>query len=596
MQITFSKSLTTAVDPSQRVLEAAAMFGLGVDEAHRLDIVPPTTLTLPQPGVIFITGPSGSGKSTVLSLIAEQCRRHECRLIDFDQLPPLAEKPLVDVFDLPLDRAASLLALAGLGDAFVMLRTPSQLSDGQRYRLRLAQALHLAHDQGCVVIADEFGATLDRLTAKIIAMNVRKWVNRSRCTFICATTHDDLLEPLQPDVLLYKGLGSEIQIHEPPRCKRHEDQGENANDDPTSEPDQTREHGQKHGNDQNRNQKHDHDQNHDHDRRAPILQDLLKSSSRAIASLASVDGRGQCECGLVCQSGNHATVADHVCSSATRHIAPQPLSVTTTRCHAEAALKLQPGTLADYHSLSSYHYKGAKPGAVTSVLRLVHDASTVVGRYLNRKHECTVIGVLVRSLPHLACSLRDEATGQRYRGLQSSHTAAILNREVRTISRVVIHPQWRGLGLAVMLVKHALANAEPGVIYTEALAAMGHVHPFFERAGMTRYERPPRPAHARLMDVLDHLGLAPAMLASPMLVRRHFASCDERWQLFLRELRIWHRRGARRSRNRHQPTIDDMLMAARDQLITLPVYYLYRHGHIDAASSQAHASAPSEAT
>ena len=37
-----------------------------------------------------------------------------------------------------------LLSLVGLGDAFVMLRRPRELSDGQRARLRIAQAIELA--------------------------------------------------------------------------------------------------------------------------------------------------------------------------------------------------------------------------------------------------------------------------------------------------------------------------------------------------------------------------------------------------------------------------------------------------------------------
>jgi GNAT superfamily N-acetyltransferase len=160
-----------------------------------------------------------------------------------------------------------------------------------------------------------------------------------------------------------------------------------------------------------------------------------------------------------------------------------------------ANVRIEVGSARDYAALAQFHYKGAKIGVVTTVCRMVHETRSVVGRYVQRRSDKAIIGVILRALPHLACSLRDVATRGRYReGLTRRESAIMLNREMRTISRVVIHPQWRGLGLAVMLVKHALANAEPGVIYTEALAAMGHVHPFFERAGMMRYERPPRPS------------------------------------------------------------------------------------------------------
>ena len=64
-----------------------------------------------------------------------------------------------------------------------------------------------------LILADEFGATLDRLTAAVIARNIRKWTRRNRhICFIAATTHDDLLESLDPDVLIEKHLGSEIDV------------------------------------------------------------------------------------------------------------------------------------------------------------------------------------------------------------------------------------------------------------------------------------------------------------------------------------------------------------------------------------------------
>ena len=65
-----------------------------------------------------------------------------------------------------------------------------------------------------VVIADEFCATLDRVTAKVIARNVRKWVNHTNACFIAATTHDDLLEYLAPDVLIEKHLGERMDLLE----------------------------------------------------------------------------------------------------------------------------------------------------------------------------------------------------------------------------------------------------------------------------------------------------------------------------------------------------------------------------------------------
>jgi uncharacterized protein len=219
-------SFSTAVQASPRVLETAAMFGLGVDDSREIEVVPRCEIPLPHlrggKGIVFITGPSGSGKSTILKLIAQQCGG--ARVIDFASLPPLPDVPLVDALGyegMTLAEVMAVLSIVGLSDAFVMLRRPRELSDGQQYRLRLAQVVMAVIDQrsavseAAVVLADEFGSTLDRITAMTVARNIRRWMNRhapAPLSFIAATAHDDLLEALEPEVLVWKGLGEEIEV------------------------------------------------------------------------------------------------------------------------------------------------------------------------------------------------------------------------------------------------------------------------------------------------------------------------------------------------------------------------------------------------
>lgn len=204
------------VRPSARVLEIAAMFGVGLDDQREITIIPPRTIDLPLEtgGIIFVTGSSGGGKSTLLRIMAKACEDQDLRVLRFDELPGLPDESLIDVLDLPFDQTLALLAQVGLGDAFVMLRRPCELSEGQFHRLKLAQLLHIVgqSDSPSIVFADEFGATLDRLTAAIIATTLRRWVRRTRCTFICATTHDDLLEALQPEMLIWVGPGGSMEV------------------------------------------------------------------------------------------------------------------------------------------------------------------------------------------------------------------------------------------------------------------------------------------------------------------------------------------------------------------------------------------------
>jgi len=245
MQITLQHPLPpAAVTPSDHVRALAGMFGLGLDPAQSLELIPPTPLTLRPHQLIFITGPSGSGKSTLLRLIAAQTppRLHPPRpRTKRSDASDHSSLPLIDTFpDLTLDQTLRLLSLVGLGDAFVLLRAVHELSDGQRARYRLARTIaateahlaaradqtHPADDPRAIVLADEFGATLDRVTAKAVARQVRKWVDRTPVCCVAATTHDDLLDALSPDVLIHKPLGQGVEVIEQKAEKRKNEKAE----------------------------------------------------------------------------------------------------------------------------------------------------------------------------------------------------------------------------------------------------------------------------------------------------------------------------------------------------------------------------------
>ena len=240
-------------------------------------------------------------------------------------------------------------------------------------------------------------------------------------------------------------------------------------------------------------------------------------------------------------------------------------------------LRRRAGTLADYKKLSEHHYHAASPATATRVLVYEDPRPTVVGRYLRRPDATEVVAVLVESLPSLSCRQRDWATHERYAGhLPPRSRARLLNAELRCISRVVVDPRWRGLGLAVRLVRDTLAS--PTTPLTEAIAAMGRVNPFFERAGMTAY---PRPTHAhddRLIAALARVGLAARDLTRTPWVWRQIQSLDPATAAWLlKELHRWYRQNAGRSAQ-HETDPRRQLDVARQRLLLEPVYFLKDHG------------------
>jgi len=105
--------------------------------------------------------------------------------------------------------ALELLSRVGLNDAFLFVRRFSQLSDGQRYRYRIAKMI----ESGARFwVMDEFCATLDRDTAKIVAFNVQRLARKLGRAVIAATTHTDLFEDFAPSVHIHKRFGREISV------------------------------------------------------------------------------------------------------------------------------------------------------------------------------------------------------------------------------------------------------------------------------------------------------------------------------------------------------------------------------------------------
>jgi ABC-type lipoprotein export system ATPase subunit len=204
-KFSFNISYETHTKITPRSLVVAEAFGLGIDEAQKFKVwdaelkIGPTDIT-------FITGDSGSGKSVLLRAIRSDLGEEA---IDLSEVAVDPEKPLIETVGATVEQGLELLSKVGLNDAFLFLRTYSQLSDDQKYRYRIAKLIESDKQWW---LMDEFAACLDRDTAKIIAFNLQKIARQQGKAVIAATTHSDLLEDLSPSVLVRKRFGEEIQI------------------------------------------------------------------------------------------------------------------------------------------------------------------------------------------------------------------------------------------------------------------------------------------------------------------------------------------------------------------------------------------------
>ncbi len=208
-------SVTYDFLPKKRTtMTSQVMDSFGVDfETGQHVVAQEFEIPVQEGQIVCFTGESGSGKSSLMRAAI----RKLSGILDIDQID-LGHSPLIDALDLPVQQGMQILSACGLSEAQLMLRSPAELSDGQRYRFRLALAIS---KKPVWIVADEFSATLDRTLAKVVAFNLRKLSDRTGIGFLIATTHEDIVKDLSPDLHVQCALG------QPPRLTAFEEDPQN---------------------------------------------------------------------------------------------------------------------------------------------------------------------------------------------------------------------------------------------------------------------------------------------------------------------------------------------------------------------------------
>lgn len=161
----------------------------------------------------------------------------------------------------------------------------------------------------------------------------------------------------------------------------------------------------------------------------------------------------------------------------------------------------------DYRQLSHFHYRSGRLGPYAAIFAL--RAKGKLARRLGKK----AVGVIVYTMPLGCLELRNAALGSIFSGLDRRTYLWLINRNIRSISRVIIEPRFRGLGLASQLVRETMPKMD--VPFVEGMAVMGRVNPFFEKAGMVPYKAERSWRCSALIEAFSLVGIEERELIDP---------------------------------------------------------------------------------
>jgi len=384
-----SKEFRVLAPVTKRTVEVAKAFGLGIDEEKVFTIFKDFEIEVNPGDIVYVTGESGGGKTTLLYMLVDEMSRHkEFQPIITDKNIKIRKNELVvHSVGRTFQEALEILNYVGLNDAFIFLRRYEELSDGQKYRYKLAKALSKGAK---TLVFDEFCATLDRETAKIVAYLVQKICRKRGITLIVATTHEDLIEDVNPNILVRKGLGPEVEV---------------------------------------------------------------------------------------------------------TYFKPEPRECTILR-----NVVIEEGSIRDFRSLEFWHYKGGFRGWRSKIYR-----ARIGGK---------IVGVVLYVYPHMYLRARFNALPHLKEILENSRREYLdyINGCFRRLARIIVHPKYRGVGLAVRIVRETMPLLN--VPYIECVAVMPRYNPFLSHAGMIQIEVEPSKTLKHIYMSLEKMGFNLDMIQS----------------------------------------------------------------------------------
>ena len=185
----------------------------------------------------------------------------------------------------------------------------------------------------------------------------------------------------------------------------------------------------------------------------------------------------------------------------------------------------------------------------------------------------TPVGVIVYSNAPVVLELRNIATGNVFAGLDRSTQLELFNTNIRRISRVIIEPRFRNVGLASRLVRETMPLINVPIV--EALAVMGWVNPFFEKAGMKAYTSKPAAVSVQFVEALSMVGIEADELIDPRQVHQKIQRLSAHKARFI-ERQIRHFLKSHGRRRDMSPGLERTRYFLT-KLTVRPVYYIWFH-------------------